>query len=195
MGLAAHTDFLILGKRKAVIEMSFEGMVKRIDPKLKGIVHRLNGHFTFFDDKDLYQEALVHLWGSWKEEHLDGKTESYILQGCFFYLKNYIRTALDRVALVSMETLIEDSDMTLAETLPLEAKDSPLDSLESELVMAQFSKAGLTDRERAIIDLTLDGLTTREIGERLGVSHVRIVKVKKNIRAKCALLRRELPKG
>ena len=175
--------------------MSFEGMVMRIDPKLKGIVHRLNGHFTFFDDKDLYQEALIHLWVSWKEEHLDGKTESYILQGCFFYLKNYIRTALDRVALVSMETLIEDSDMTLAETLPLEAKDSPLDSLESELVMAQFSKAGLTDRERAIIDLTLDGLTTREIGERLGVSHVRIVKVKKNIRAKCALLRRELPKG
>ena len=190
-----HEDFFILGKWKVVIEMSFEGMVMRIDPKLKGIVHRLNGHFTFFDDKDLYQEALIHLWVSWKEEHLDGKTESYILQGCFFYLKNYIRTALDRVALVSMETLIEDSDMTLAETLPLEAKDSPLDSLESELVMAQFSKAGLTDRERAIIDLTLDGLTTREIGERLGVSHVRIVKVKKNIRAKCALLRRELPKG
>ena len=184
----------VRGNQRRGIEMSFEDTVNRIQSKLKGIVHKLNGHFTFFDDEDLYQESLIHLWIAWEEKTLEGKTDSYILQGCFFYLKNYIRTALDKVSLVSIDACLADSGATLEDMLSLEDKNRPLDSLESGLLMERFRKAGLTERESRIIDLTLDGLTTREIGRRLGVSHVRIIKVKKLIRIKCACLKEALPK-
>ncbi len=41
---------------------TFEHLIRRISPTLKRITHCLNGHHSFFDDKDLYQEALIHLW-------------------------------------------------------------------------------------------------------------------------------------
>ncbi|MCX5704439.1 MAG: hypothetical protein NT066_08150 [Candidatus Omnitrophica bacterium] len=83
--------------------MSFEILLKRISPTLKRIAYRLNGHFSFFNDEDLYQEALIHLWLDFKEGKLSDKTDSYILQGCYFYLKNYIRKNYDKANLISLE--------------------------------------------------------------------------------------------
>ena len=44
---------------------------------------------------------------------------------------------------------------------------------------------GLTPREKEVFILALEGLTVREIGDRLGVSHVRVVKLRANIKEKC----------
>ena len=48
----------------------------------------------------------------------------------------------------------------------------------------------LTDRERYVFGLYLQGLTTREIGNRLNVSHVMVVKIEKRISEKCRHLSR-----
>ena len=64
--------------------MTFEHLIRRISPTLMRITHRLNGHHSFFDDEDLYQEALIHLWLHYEDGSLSDKTDSYILQGAIF---------------------------------------------------------------------------------------------------------------
>lgn len=75
--------------------LSFEALVGKLTSTLRRITRKLNGHFTFMDDQDLFQEALIHLWSCFQSGSLDDKTDSYILQGCYFHLKNYIRKAQD----------------------------------------------------------------------------------------------------
>ena len=45
----------------------------------------------------------------------------------------------------------------------------------------------LTDREREVLQLTAEGNTSREIGERLGISHRTVEKHRENIQAKLEL--------
>src|SRR3989338_8416537 len=98
--------------------MSFEELVKKLTPRLKGITHRLNGRFTFFNDEDLFQEALINLWQDFRDGALDDKTDSYILQGCYFHLKNYIRMQKLRTPLVSLEVMAGNEEgMSLKDTL------------------------------------------------------------------------------
>ncbi len=42
----------------------------------------------------------------------------------------------------------------------------------------------LTEREKEVLAFLLEGLTLREIGEKIGVSHVMVVKIKKTLRRK-----------
>lgn len=165
--------------------MHFEEVVKRISPKLKGITHRLNWHFTFFDDDDLYQEAMSHLWVDYKDGKLFGKTDSYILQGCYFYLKNYIRKVRDKARLISMYTLLDKEEDSASEgVLCLKDAKSYFDDMNNKILIEDILNDGLTKREKEVFLLCLENLTTREIGKRLGISHVRVIKVKKNFSRK-----------
>jgi RNA polymerase sigma factor (sigma-70 family) len=167
----------------------FEVMVKRVGPVLHRITHRLNGHFTFFDEDDLYQEALVHLWLSFEKGVLDDKTDSYILQGCYFHLKNYLRTALDKARLVSLYKLLdEDEDSTLEEILSVNDR-SAFDEIDEKLLNEALDSRGLDERERQVLSLSLEGLTVREIGQRLGISHVMVLKIRSGIKDKCSTLK------
>lgn len=85
--------------------MGFEELIKKLSPKLTRITYRLNGRFSFFNHEDLYQESLIHLWLKFKQGDLSDKTESYILQGCYFHLKNYIRKNCNKVKLLSLEDM------------------------------------------------------------------------------------------
>lgn len=164
--------------------MSFEELLKRISPTLKRITHKLNGRFTFFNDEDLYQEALIHLWLDYKEGELVDKTDSYILQGCYFHLKNHIRKVQDKTNLVSLNCLIDEDDNNLEEILCVQNPESCFDDLESKFLMERIQNDNLTKREKETFCLCLEGLTTRQIGRKLGISHVRVVKIKKNLRKK-----------
>ena len=167
--------------------MDFLELVKRISPKLKGITYRLNGHYSFFNIEDLYQEALLHLWEDFKGGLLKNKTNSYILQGCYFYLKNYIRTNFKRVHLVSLESKNQaKEDVVLEDVIPGDFnKSSYLDYLHDKLLAEVIQNNGLLPREKEILRFYAQGLTTRVIGERLGVSHVSVVKATRRIRQKC----------
>jgi len=166
--------------------MSFERLIKRISPTLRRITYKLNGHFSFFNDDDLYQEALIHLWLDFKAGKLSDKTDSYLLQGCYFHLKNYIRKNYAKVNLISLENMIngEGESFDLDNILSLENPGSCFDLINCKLLIEKINHNGLTKREKEVFRLSLDGLTTREIGNRLGISHVRVVKLKSRIKDK-----------
>lgn len=168
--------------------MSFNELLKRISPTLKRITYKLNGHFSYFNDEDLYQEALMHLWQDFQAGKLDDKTESYVLQGCYFHLKNYLRKVKTKVNLVSLETVINEEGLNLEDRLSSESKQDHPGYLENRSLLECMQNNGLTEREKKVLALFLEGLTVREIGQRLGISHVRIVKIKANIRRKSTYL-------
>lgn len=166
--------------------MCFNEVVNRISPKLKGITHKLNGRFTFFNEDDLYQEAMIHLWFAFRDGKLLNKNDSYILQGCNFHLRNYIRKTCDKAKLVSLENYIygEGESFDLNNVLSVEYSESNFENIDSKLLEDAIINNGLTEREKQVFRSSLDGLTTREIGSRLGISHVMVVKLRKKIKDK-----------
>lgn len=170
--------------------MSFEQLVQTITPKLKGITHRLNGRFTFFNEEDLYQEAVVHLWMDFKDGKLDDKTSSYVLQGCYFYLKNYIRKTQDGVSLVRLSSQEEDEDINLENLISLKNPGTDFKDLTNKIFLEDIQRENWTDREKDVLSLGLRGMTTREIGHALGISHVAVVKLKSKIKNKCLKFRK-----
>jgi len=165
----------------------FEDIVKRISPTLKRITYKLNGHFSFFNDEDLFQEALIHLWQDFQERKLSDKTESYILQGCYFHLKNYIRKCRIKAKLISIDEIVDEDNASFKKTLYLqdERAECTFDRLSNKLLAETIRNNGLTQREKNILFFCCDGLATREIGARLGISHVRVVKLLAKIKEKC----------
>ncbi len=167
--------------------MDFSALVKRLSPKLKGIAHKLNYRFTFFNDEDLFQEALVHLWKENSGGKLEGYTDSYILQGCYFYLQNYIRSVKDKFVSFSLDAG-EAQDPEHSESY-FELKDERsgdyFKSLNDEMIVEAIRNNGLTGREKDLLPLFSEGLTMRQIGKKFGVSHVAILKMREVIRKKC----------
>lgn len=169
---------------------NYEKLINRLSPTIRKISHRLNGHFTYFNDDDLCQEALIHLWALSQEGRLNDKTDSYILQGCYFHLKNYIRTSMDKACLTSLETPIDDDGTMLAEAVA-SRNSFESDQLEESTLYEVIQKGGLSEREIAIIEMFTEGFTAREIGKRFGISHVAVVKLRQKIRKKCQVLKKE----
>ena len=57
--------------------------------------------------------------------------------------------------------------------------------LNDKLLADAIHNNGFTKREKTLLIFCAEGLTTRDIGKRLGVSHVMVVKLMSRIRAKC----------
>ena len=167
---------------------NFEEMIGKLSPILRRITHKLNGHFTFFDDDDLFQEALEHLWIAYKDGNLSDKTDSYVLQGCYFHLKNYIRKAIDRAKLTSLNSVLDDEGSTLEDLLVVE-DHSIADAADSAMLAEKIRMGGLSKKEEEVLTFSLEGMTVREIGRRMGISHVMVIKIKSKIKVKCSALK------
>ncbi len=168
--------------------MTYEQLVKKISPTLKRITYRLKGRFCAFDHDDLFQEALIRLWEDFGLGKLADKTDSYILQGCYFHLKNYIRKHYPKASLLSLESAVNEDGQSGDDTdrrFRIKHEDSLLDTVHCKMLLETIQNNGLTKREKEVFSLGLEGLTTREIGGRLGISHVRVVKLRKTMREKC----------
>ena len=172
--------------------MNFECLVKTISPKLKAITHQLNGKYTFFNEDDLYQEALFDLWFRFNKGGLSDKTNSFILQSCYFFLKNYIRKVYKRIDQnsISLDGLVDDKDNGFGDIILKEATGE-VNSMGLGLLMDEINNC-LTNREKDILSLSLDNLSTREIGRKLGISHVMVVKIRKIIKDKCKGFKEEI---
>jgi RNA polymerase sigma factor (sigma-70 family) len=166
--------------------MCFETLVKKISPTLKRITYKLNGHFTCFDHDDLYQEAIMRLWLDHNEGKLADKTDSYILQGCYFHLKNYIRKAGPHNRLRSLDSLVSAEDEPVKESLFLVDERSRYlrDHISDKMFAETIQNNGFSPREKTILSFCSQGFTMREIGRELGISHVRVVKILAGIREK-----------
>ncbi len=170
------------------MKLNFEEMVDRLSPTLKRITYKLNGHFTYFDDDDLFQEALEHLWLAFRNGSLSDKTDSYVLQGCYFHLKNHIRKMMDRAKLMSLNAIMDEDDTKLEDFLAV--KDTHFDeAVEKSFIEESPAINSLSAREKEVINLSLKGMTVREMGKQMGISHVMVVKIKKSIKDKCKELR------
>jgi RNA polymerase sigma factor (sigma-70 family) len=165
--------------------MPYEKLLDKLSLVLKRITYKLSRQFLSFSAQDLFQEASLHLWQDFIEGKLNDKTDSYILQGCYFYLKNYIRKENLRYKLLSLEEACAGEGANLEYFLEDEKAAGFFDSLNAKMVAENIRSNGLTSREKDILFLYADGLTTRDIGRRLGLSHVSIVKAMGKIREKC----------
>jgi RNA polymerase sigma factor (sigma-70 family) len=163
--------------------MSFEILVKRISPTIKRIAHKLNGHYTFFNDEDLYQEALAHLWVGFREGAIGDKTDSYILQGCYYHMKNYIRKTQDNAILVSLNNPVGEDGTVMEDMLPSDGIN-PFEYLESIMEIETAENNCLTQREKEILSYFLEGMSMREIGRKIGISHVMVLKIRNRIKEK-----------
>jgi RNA polymerase sigma factor (sigma-70 family) len=89
--------------------------------------------------------------------------------------------------LISLDRIINEDGAYLEEVLFLRNGGSInlVDRLDAKILSETIHNNGLTLREKKILSLYAEGLTTREIGEMFGVSHVRVVKIMARIRGKC----------
>jgi len=150
--------------------MDYADVVARLQPKIMAIAAR-EARTGLGDRDDLYQEALLHLWLKWRARGLDGKTDSYILQGCMFHMKNCIRM-LERDRCGRFAAVLRP----------------PSPRPESGALPRANDLLGLLDgRERKVVDMLAAGFTSRETGREIGVSHVMVCKILRRARRKCAL--------
>ncbi len=161
--------------------MSFEALIERISPTLQRITQKLNGRFSFMDHDDLFQEALLHLWIDFQSGQVDDKTDSYVLQGCYYHLRNYIRKMQDNATLVSFASVQDEEGARLEEIIESD-EIAAFDYVDGKMQVEALLKAGMTEREQEVLALTMEGVTTREIGSILGVSHVSVVKTRNRIK-------------
>ncbi len=166
--------------------MDFEELNRKFSTTIKRITYKLNGRYRSFDHDDLYQEALLHLWNASRQGKLADKTDSYILQGCYFHLKNYIRKVNEKPDLSLDEIIFNDSeDLDFKELIVDRGQSDLRELLDLKLLADTIENNGFNPREKKILALFKDGLTTRDIGKRIGVSHVMVIKLMRKIRAKC----------
>jgi len=168
--------------------MSFEALTKKLSPTVKRIAYKLNGRYRSFNHDDLYQEALLHLWNNFNAGKLKDKTESYILQGCYFHLKNYIRKVNERPNVISLDMTADQREGSGLEGILFLRFGAPQEDcrqrLHAKFLAEAIQNNGFNPRERRILLFLKDGLTTRDIGKRIGLSHVSVVKAVKKIREK-----------
>jgi RNA polymerase sigma factor (sigma-70 family) len=160
--------------------MNFYAVYKRIEPRLKKIAKRYNGHGRFIDEDDLYQEMCMHLWNKYKDDVPVGINEAYIIKGCEFHLLNYLRKEREKVSLISMEQPINENGDMVQDVLS--DTNEPLDELaDRKIKIDQIKNNSFGEKEKAVFLLLLKGNTIRETGRELGISHVMVLKHKKNL--------------
>ncbi|MBF0570328.1 MAG: sigma-70 family RNA polymerase sigma factor [Candidatus Omnitrophica bacterium] len=169
--------------------MTFEELIERISPKLKGIVYKIHGSCQSFSEEDLYQEAVLQLWVDYNDGKLSDKTDSYVLQSCFFYLKNHIRKVQDKTSLMRLNMPIDEGSFKLQDVLSLRQETPVEEDFDIDTLMEEVFKNELSRKEKEIAFFYLQGWTTREIAQRLGLSHVSVVKFEGKIREKCKKLK------
>jgi RNA polymerase sigma factor (sigma-70 family) len=159
--------------------MDFRILLEKITPALKYIArkHLLRG---FYSQEDLYQEMCLYLWQRYQHGLPIGINESYVIKGCEFHIQNFLRKGRPKVMLSSLDEVITAGGLTLGDILE-DKKEASVFSMESRLTVDEIKGMSLTDRERSVLSYLLKGYTVREIAKVLKISHVMVVKHKKNI--------------
>ncbi len=161
--------------------MNFEELIGSLEPQLKAIAFKISVQYPAFEADDLLQEAHLYIWKNFIREKNEFK-RSYILQGCWFHLKNYIRVSKNKFPDMSLDSVTCDDENSLGDIV--ESGEGVYESFEFNDSVSQVMDNGLSKREKEVFIMVLAGYTLREIGRKLKVSHVMVHKVIKSIRKK-----------
>ncbi len=160
--------------------MDFRALYDRISPRLKRIARHYRTRCSPLGEEDLYQEMCCYLWGHFRDSRGEGMSDYYIAKGCEFYLLNYMRVHREKVSLSRLEEPINERGDMLKDVLA-DSSEGIDRVVERKMVIDDIMNNGFTKREKEVFGLLLKGHTVREAGERLGISHVMVVKSKKNL--------------
>lgn len=153
-----------------------------IQYQLKAIIRKMNIDHQYIDSDDLYQEALLYLWQENERGGLNDKNDSYILQGSYYYLKNYLRKKLKTYSR-SANRINGDMIGRGEEDQEGSISNSPFcnhQKIEEYLFYDEFNR-NLSLKEKRLLHLRIRGLTNREIGRELGISHTMVSKMRKKL--------------
>jgi RNA polymerase sigma factor (sigma-70 family) len=161
------------------VNMDFRILLEKITPALKYVArkHLLRG---FYNEEDLYQEMCLYLWQHYSYGLPIGKNEAYIIKACEFHIQNFLRKGRPKAVIVSLDELISPSGQTLGDILE-DKKDNTDTCIERNITVDEIRNIGLTDREKTVFSCLLKGYTARETASEIGISHVMVLKYKKNI--------------
>jgi len=155
---------------------------------LRGIVRRLTTERGL--EEDLIQEAIIHLW--LREREKPGQSRSWYIQSCRLHLQNFLRRG--RSVDDGKRRHVAGPPIAVEPQEDLEARvdDTLLSLVCARDLVAELSK-WLTPVEKQILSLAHDGLSSREIGERLDLSHTSILRRQRNIAALASRLKAFVP--
>jgi len=159
--------------------MDFRILLEKITPSLRYIArkHLLWG---FYSEEDLYQEMCLYLWEKYSSGLPIGINQAYVIKGCEFHIQNFLRKGRPKAKITSLEKLISPRGQTLGDILKDEKADF-IPGIDYNLTIDEINGIGLTDKEKSVLSYLIKGYTVREIAKEMGVSHVMILKHKKNV--------------
>jgi DNA-directed RNA polymerase specialized sigma24 family protein len=160
--------------------MLFE--VPSIKEQLAGIVQRVSWDPSWNDD--LMQEALIHLWRLEEEE--PGHALSWYLQSCQFRLQHYIATGRSVDSWKRSQQRIsffppgEEEQEEGEPPLPHYCDSTAASDTSAEEMLCLLRDC-LPKSHLTVLAYLSDGLSSREIGQELGVSHKTVLKQRRQI--------------
>jgi RNA polymerase sigma factor (sigma-70 family) len=159
--------------------MDFKILLERITPTLK-VIARKHVFYSFYDADDLFQEMCLFLWNNYSSGMPIGINEAYIIKGCEFHILNFLRKGRPKASILSIDEVITPEGLRLGDMLE-DKKTVYLSDADQNLSIDDIKNMGLTENEKAVFSLLLQGNTVREAAEKMGISHVMVVKYKKKI--------------
>ena len=162
--------------------MDFKVLLEKITPALRNIArkHLLWG---FYDQEDLYQEMCLYLWQKYSEGLPIGINEAYAIKGCEFHILNFLRKGRPKALLLSLDRPILGSEGALKDIIA-DNTNVGLSESSNTMTINDIKEQDLTDKERQVLSFLIKGYTVREIAKNMGISHVMVIKYKKNIMKK-----------
>jgi RNA polymerase sigma factor (sigma-70 family) len=137
-------------------------------------------------EEDLIQEAIIHLW--LREKERPGQRQSWYIQSCRLHLQNFLRKGRSVDGGNHRHALGSPVELEVQEDLETSVDDTLLSLVCARDLVAELSK-WLTPVEQQILHLAHDGLSLREIGARLNLSHTSVIRRRRNIAALAGRLR------
>jgi len=158
-------------------------IINRLKFQLRAIIRKLNLHHQYIDGEDLYQETLLFLWQQNRDGKLKNKNDSYILQGCYYYLKNHLRKYIkskNRESDYNQYYNSSKQGQEIDNNNQLNYHSHSNYDMDEYLYYDDFKQV-LSFKEKRLLNLKLKGLSSREIGRELGISHTMVLKIRKKI--------------
>lgn len=160
-----------------------EDQFKRIIDENGGRIMRICRYYNSNpdDQKDMYQEILVNVWKSLDRFRGDSKESTWVYRIAVNTSLNYMGKAYRNMKVIvdrdfqNINVLFESDD-----TEKKEKYESDLETLQAQLNM-------LSVIDKAMISLMLEGLSTREIADIIGLTEpnvrVKIHRIKEQLRS------------